>query len=162
MKRELLFVLPSPFRDEFRIQGFRFGSGQKSIAIVGALSILEFTFRRFILGIYTTDPHVVQMGMIRITVMAVPYFLCGMMDVMTGVLRGIGYSLLPMCISLGGICLTRVIWLATVFRAHPTMSCLMLSHPVSWVFTLIFMSAFFFIFYNRLKKDHSVQELAAE
>ena len=37
MKRELLFVLPSPFRDEFRIQGFRFGSGQKSIAIVGAM-----------------------------------------------------------------------------------------------------------------------------
>jgi predicted deacylase len=37
MKRELLFVLPSPFRDEFRIQGFRFGSGEKSIAIVGAM-----------------------------------------------------------------------------------------------------------------------------
>ena len=132
------------------------------IIVTGVMGVGNLIFGEQLLSLYNTDPEVIRWGMERIVVANAPYFLMGMQSVFSGGLRGMGYSLLPMCISLGGICLTRVVWLATVFRAHPTMSCLMLSHPVSWVFTLIFMSAFFFIFYNRLKKDHSAQELAAE
>lgn len=128
----------------------------------GVMGVGNYIFGEQLLSLYNTDPEVIAYGMQRIAVANAPYFLMGMQSVFSGGLRGMGYSFLPMCISLCGICLTRVIWLATAFRAYPTMTCLMLSHPVSWLFTLLFMGPFFFIYYNRLKKNCSAQELSAE
>jgi len=92
-------------------------------------------FGEQLLGIYTTDPHVVQMGMIRITMMAIPYFLCGMMDVMVGSLRGMGNSFVPMIVSIVGVCVFRVGWIYTVFASHRTLETLYMSYPVSWTVT---------------------------
>jgi len=75
------------------------------------------------------------MGMIRITVMAVPYFLCGMMDVMVGSLRGMGNSFVPMIVSIVGVCVFRVGWIYTVFASHRTLEVLYMSYPVSWTVT---------------------------
>lgn len=132
------------------------------IIITSIMGVGNLVFGRQLLSLYNTDPEVIQWGMQRILVANTPYFLMGMQSVFSGGLRGMGYSLLPMCISLAGICLTRVIWLATVFRTYPTMICLMLSHPVSWLVTLVFMGPFFFIAYNRLKKTLDTQTLTAE
>ena len=129
--------------------------------VTGVMGVGNLVFGEQLLSLYNTDPEVIKWGIERIVVANAPYFVMGIQSVFSGGLRGMGYSLLPMCISLGGICLLRVVWLATVFRAHPTMTCLMLSHPASWILTSIFMSAFFFIFYHRLKKSHTAQELAA-
>ena len=68
-----------------------------------------------------------------------PYFLCGIMDVTTGAIRGMGASLLPMIVSVLGICVFRVCWIMTVFHQpqYHTLQCLYLSYPISWIITFI-------------------------
>ena len=73
----------------------------------------------------------------RLRVIAGTYALCGMMDVMVGVLRGIGYSILPMAVSLIGACGFRILWLATIFKmdGYHTITVIYLSYPISWILT---------------------------
>ena len=90
-----------------------------------------------LLGIYTTSPAVVEAGLVRLGIVCRTYAICGMMDVMVGGLRGIGYSVMPMIVSLIGACGLRLLWIATLFqtsRFH-TMPMLYLSYPVSWIIT---------------------------
>ena len=84
------------------------------------------------MSLYNTDPEVIRNGMIRMSIILPTYFLCGMMDVMVGEMRGIGYSILPMIVSLTGACLLRIVWIATVFAANPTLYTLYISYPISW------------------------------
>lgn len=91
-----------------------------------------------ILGIFSSNSQVIVAGMNRLSVILSTYFLCGIMDVLVGALRGIGYSVLPMVVSLVGSCLLRLLWLATVFqmeRFHTTTT-VYLSYPISWAITL--------------------------
>ncbi len=88
-----------------------------------------------LLKLYTTDPEVVDIGMIRLAFVAVPYFLCGLMEVYAGMLRGSGYSITPMIVSMLGACAFRVVWIYTVFAAFPTLNMLYISYPISWLLT---------------------------
>ena len=99
--------------------------------------VLSCVFGAQLLSLYSTDPAVIQVGLNRMYIVCGPYFLCGIMDVMTGVLRGVGYSLLPMIVSLMGACVFRIFWVMTVFAANRTMDCLMVSYPVSWALTFL-------------------------
>ncbi|MCI8651250.1 MAG: MATE family efflux transporter [Oscillospiraceae bacterium] len=92
-------------------------------------------FGRTLLGIYSPSPDVIDQGMIRLMYVAAPYFLCGIMDVMVGSLRGLGWSLAPMVVSILGACGLRLIWVATVFQIYHTPQCLYLSYPVTWIIT---------------------------
>ncbi|NBH72907.1 MATE family efflux transporter [Clostridiaceae bacterium] len=95
-----------------------------------------------LLGIYSADDaQVIQYGMDRLRLVCGPYFLCGMMEVMVGALRGIGCSLLPMFVSLTGACAFRVVWIFTVFAVSHTLSSLYISYPVSWAITFLAHSA---------------------
>lgn len=114
-----------------------------------------------LLGFYSSDPAVIAAGMERQIIVCAPYFLCGMMDVMTGVLRGIGYSLLPMIVSILGACAFRILWVATVFAAVPTLECLMVSYPVSWALTFIVLLLLFIPIWKRVKSHFTPEELAA-
>jgi len=88
-----------------------------------------------LLGFYNTDPEVIRFGMIRMAIIMPTYFFCGLMDVMVGQLRGIGYSIMPMIVSLTGACLLRVVWIYTIFAANPTLETLYNSYPISWFAT---------------------------
>ena len=88
-----------------------------------------------LLGIYSPDPEVITYGLHRMAVVATLYFLCGIMEVLSGSIRGLGYSILPMIVSLTGACLLRVVWLMTIFQVYHTQFALYLSYPVSWVLT---------------------------
>lgn len=90
-----------------------------------------------LLGIYSKTPEVIEAGMNRLSVIATTYALCGMMDVMVGVLRGLGYSIMPMIVSLLGACGLRILWIATVFRIpeYHTVRTVYLSYPMSWAIT---------------------------
>lgn len=103
-----------------------------------------------LLKLYTSDPAVIQYGVLRMTYICIPYFLCGMMDVMVGGLRGIGYSIMPMLVSLTGACLFRIIWIYTVFSQKHTLECLYLSYPFSWLLTFCAHLVCFLIVYRRL------------
>lgn len=125
------------------------------------LGALVCVFVRPLLALYApNDPAVVEAGIARIYIMCGPYFICGMMDVMTGVLRGIGYSTLPMIISLLGACAFRLGWIAFVFPHNPTMANLIFSYPVSWSVTLAVLSFFFAILWHKLLSSYTAEERA--
>ncbi len=90
-----------------------------------------------LLGIYSSDAEVIQFGLNRLRLVCGPYFLCGMMEVMVGGLRGVGCSLLPMFVSLTGACAFRVVWIFTVFAVSRTLPTLYISYPVSWGITFL-------------------------
>ena len=88
-----------------------------------------------LLSIYSSDPQVISYGLLRMSLICVPYFLCGMMDVFVGSLRGMGYSVMPMLVSLTGACLFRIVWIFTIFATNRSLFVLYFSYPVSWALT---------------------------
>ena len=94
-------------------------------------------FSRQLLSIYSTDPAVIFAGQIRMFWIAMPYFLCGIMEVVMGVMRGLGYAITPMLVAVSGACLYRIIWLATIFTWFPTQQVLYLCYATSWILTTL-------------------------
>ncbi len=109
------------------------------LAIVTLIGLVlgngAYIFGRQLLGIYSSDPQVIAYGLTRMAYICVPYFACGVMDVLVGSLRGMGYSILPTLVSLTGACGFRVLWIFTVFRYSHTLETLFLSYLISWVLT---------------------------
>jgi putative MATE family efflux protein len=112
-----------------------------------------------LLGIYSTEADVIQFGMIRMAVVCVLECIGGWMGVMVGTLRGMGYSFVPMAITIGFVCGFRVIWLFTVFAAWPTLDVLYASYPITWGLAAFFDGVCFFIVRRHLakKKNLSLQ-----
>ncbi|CCY85774.1 putative efflux protein MATE family [Clostridium sp. CAG:149] len=107
-----------------------------------------------LLRIYSTDPEVIRYGMLRMSIIATTYFTCGWMDTLVGSLRGIGYSVLPMIVSLTGACGLRILWIFTIFAQQKTLTSLYISYPVSWVITAsVHMLCYFLIKRKMPKKD---------
>ena len=124
-----------------------------SVAISLTLSGLMYLFREPLLAIYRPDaPEAVAYGSLRMSIIVLTYFLCGIMEVFTGSLRGMGASLTPMLISLVGACVTRVIWIYTVFAATPTLQVLYSCYPVSWLFTIFMQIVAFFVIRRNLQR----------
>lgn len=88
-----------------------------------------------LLSIYSSDPEVIHYGLLRMSVICTTYCLCGIMDVMVGVLRGIGYSFMPMVVSLVGACGLRIVWIFTIFQWHRSLTSLYISYPITWIIT---------------------------
>ncbi len=109
---------------------------------------------RPLLSIYTSGDIAIEAGLRRMTYVCGTYFLCGIMDVMVGSLRGMGYSIVPMIVSLLGACGLRLLWLGTVFQIEQfhTPDTVYLSYPVSWIITVAAHVISFFICRNRLKR----------
>lgn len=107
-----------------------------------------------LLRIYSTDTEVIRFGMLRMSIIATTYFTCGWMDTMVGSLRGIGYSVLPMIVSLTGACGLRLLWIFTVFAQQRTLTSLYISYPVSWVITAgVHLLCYFLIKRKMPKRD---------
>ena len=105
-----------------------------------------YAFGRPLLHIYSNSETVADAGMVRMQIILLTYALCGMMDVVVGVLRGMGYSVGPMIMSLVGACGLRLVWIATVFRIPQfhRISTVYLSYPITWVITFIAQLALYF------------------
>ena len=127
-------------------------------ALVAGLSVglLFLLLGENLLGIYNSDPEVIYWGMVRMTMILPTYFLCGLMDVAGSQMRGMGFSILPMIVSLSGACAFRLIWIFTVYAAHPTMQILYLSYPISWALTFFAHIACYMIWGR--KKLHQMEE----
>ena len=107
-----------------------------SVTTVGlVMGLLCCLFSGSLIGIYSTDPAVIAIGSLRIWHICLPYFLCGIMDVMVGILRGMGYSVLPMLASIIGVCGIRITWIYTLFAYNRTLETLFISYPISWAIT---------------------------
>lgn len=112
--------------------------GVTCVTVTGlVLGNFEVLFGRQLLSIYTDSAEVIEAGLVRMTYVETLYCLCGMMDVMVGALRGIGYSVMPMIVSLCGACGLRLLWIGTGFQLTQfhTPKWLFMSYPVSWAIT---------------------------
>ena len=127
-----------------------------------AMGNAAYFFAGHILKIYSTDPEVISYGILRMSYICVTYFLCGMMDVIVGVLRGIGCSIMPMLVSLTGACLFRVVWIYTVFQRVKTLPCLYSSYPISWALTFLVHLICFAVVYRKLIRSMPQKEESGE
>ncbi len=91
-----------------------------------------------LLGFYTSSPAVIVEGLRRLSYVSAWYFLCGIMDTMVGVLRGLGYSIVPMITSLMGACVLRIVWIMTIFQipAFHSLDTIYISYPITWTITV--------------------------
>lgn len=111
-----------------------------------------------LLKLYSPESEVIQYGMLRLAYICTTYALCGMMDVMVGSLRGMGYGVMPMLVSLTGACLFRVVWIMTVFKAHHSLEVLYMSYPISWGLTFAAHLLCFVIVYHRTLRKYTAGE----
>lgn len=112
--------------------------GELCVVVVGlVLGNAAVLFGNQLLSIYSDSPEVIAAGMVRLHYISKVYFLCGIMDVLVGALRGIGYSVLPMVVSLLGACGLRLLWIATVFRIPQfhKVEVVYLSYAITWIIT---------------------------
>nr|WP_295305321.1 MATE family efflux transporter [uncultured Blautia sp.] len=101
-----------------------------------------------ILKIYTEDAEVIRCGVEILSITTVPYFLCGIMDLFPGALRGMGHSGVPMILSIIGTVGTRILWIFWVFPQHRSLYTLFISYPASWAITIV-MQAVCFVLVRR-------------
>lgn len=123
------------------------------VTVVGLCAgLLAYSFGPQLLSIYITDSaEAISYGMVRLGFICIPYFLCGLMDVSTGALRGMGSSIAPMVISVLGVCGIRIGWIATIFQMPQfhTPQCLYFSYTVSWLATFLIQMIAFLLVYRR-------------
>lgn len=137
---------------------------QVCVIVVGLLlGNLAVYFGHSLLGFYTSSEVVKAAGMKRLGIISRTYALCGMMDVMVGSLRGMGYSVLPTIVSLIGACGLRLIWIFTFFRTEQfhTLTSLYMTYPVSWIVTTAAHIVCFIIVRRKLEENlvkHSVSQ----
>ena len=128
------------------------------VTVVGIVTgSLVYVMGPKLLSIYITDsPEAIAYGLTRMAFICLPYFLCGLMDVSTGALRGMGASLTPMLISVLGVCGFRVLWIYTIFQmpAYHTPQCLYISYAVSWILTFLCQMAAFIVFFRREERKY--------
>ncbi len=132
-----------------------------TVAVIGlVVGPLAYAFGRQLLGIYSESEEVIRYGLVRMRIIANTYFLCGIMDVMVGNLRGMGYSISPMIISLTGACGTRVIWILTVFAAYHDLNVLYSCYPLSWFLTAVAHVICYIIVKRKFDKKVKAEEAA--
>jgi putative MATE family efflux protein len=112
-------------------------------------------FGKPLLGIYTDSQDIIEQGLLRFLFTGIPYFLCGMMEVVVGMLRGLGSSMVPMILSVLGVCGVRVAWVLTVFQAERfhTVEYIYISYPLSWAITCMAQGIWLFMLIRRNKTE---------
>lgn len=128
-----------------------------AVAVTGVvLGVGMVVFGKPLLGIYTGNPAIVEQGLLRFLFTGLPYFLCGMMEVVVGALRGLGSSVRPMIASVLGVCGVRILCALIVEPFHKV-ELLYLSYPLSWLVTLIAQSILLFVFAKYIRKKEKRQ-----
>lgn len=114
-----------------------------SVGVTLTLGCGAYFFEPELLKIYTSDADVIRCGVEVLAFTTVPYFCCGIMDLLPGALRGMGYSGVPMILSIIGTVGTRIVWIFGLFPAHRSLSFLFISYPVSWILTILMQAVCF-------------------
>ena len=117
--------------------------GMACAIVAGAgLGFILYIFGPQLLGLYVSSDtsdyvKVIEEGMLYMTIVGLPYFLCGIQDVMTGTLRGMGHSKMPALSSFIGACLFRIAWINFVLPFNRSTWFLYLCWPISWILVII-------------------------
>ena len=128
------------------------------VTVVGVvLGSSFYLFAPQLTRFYTQDTDVIAAAITRMSFVCLLYAICGIMDVLVGFLRGVGYSIIPMIVSLLGVCAFRIFWIYTVFAQEKTLQSLYISYPISWVITVIVLSLCIYLFSPRIKKKLQIE-----
>ena len=130
-----------------------------SVCVALTLGCGAYFFGPELLKIYTSEADVIRCGVEVLAFTTVPYFCCGIMDLLPGALRGMGHSGVPMILSIIGTVGTRIVWIFGLFPAHRSLSFLFISYPVSWILTIL-MQAVCFYFVRKHVHQSVNRELA--
>ena len=129
-----------------------------SAGVSVVLGVGAYVFGSQILRIYTTETEVIQCGLEILSITTVPYFLCGIMDLIPGALRGMGHSAVPMVLSVIGTVGTRIVWIYGFFPQHRSLHFLFISYPGSWIITIAMQAVcFWFVRKKCVKQLQSVR-----
>ncbi len=125
-----------------------------SMTVCSVIGIGFYMCGNHLIALFNPSPEVISYGVLRMKILFTTYAICSIMDVASGSLRGLGYSMTSMLISLAGACIFRIFWVAAVLPHCRSVSNLLISFPVSWGLTGIAgVAAFFIAFHIRLKSD---------
>ncbi len=116
-----------------------------------------YIFGPELLKIYTSDPEVIKCGMEVMLYTTVTYFMCGLMDLFPGAMRGMGHSAVPMILSVIGTVGTRIVWIFLIFPSHRSLSVLFISYPASWMITIVMQVICFLAVRKRLYRKMGVR-----
>lgn len=125
-----------------------------SVIVSVVLGVGAWVFGSQVLGIYTSDAEVIQCGLEILSITTVPYFLCGIMDLIPGALRGMGHSAVPMVLSVIGTVGTRILWIYAFFPQHRSLHFLFISYPGSWIATILMQAVCFWFVRKNSYKVH--------
>lgn len=109
---------------------------EDAIASGTAILIVLIT-GKFLLSIFNNDPEVIEIGYTRLVIIFIAYIFSMLYEVMSGYLRGFGFSLVPAILTTVGVCVLRIIWINTVFPANRTFVTIMTAYPVSLATTAL-------------------------
>lgn len=115
------------------------------------LSLLIFAFGKPLLGLFNSDPAITSIGIVRLSFILPAEIINVVMEIMSGSMRGYGYSLIPAVITFVGVCGVRITWVYTIFRAFSTFHSLLMVYPISWAITAVALVVAYCLF---MKKHH--------
>ena len=124
-----------------------------SVSVTLVVGICVYIFGEPILGIYTNSPEVIKYGMEVFLYTTSTYFICGLMDLFPGAMRGMGYSTVPMILSIIGTVGMRVFWIYCIFPFHHSLDILFISYPLSWIVTVIMQIICYIIVRKKIRKN---------
>ena len=127
-----------------------------SVVVTLILGSSVYIFGPELLHIYSDQADVIKYGMEIFSYTTVTYFLCGLMDLFPGALRGMGYSTVPMILSIIGTVGVRIIWIYGLFPSHRSLTFLFLSYPASWIATIIMQVICFWFVRKRIHRTMAV------
>ena len=141
-----------------RIRKIYFNCIGTSAAIAVIFGIALWFFGPQILTVFSTDAEVIELGMIRLRLFAVTYIINSALDVTTGQMRGLGKSVIPMIVTMVGVCGLRILWVFTVFPQHRSLFMLYFSYPVSWFITGSVLVVMYAITFRKILKGADKNE----
>lgn len=139
-----------------RIKKVMFWSLLYNLIAGGCVGNFVYLAGNKILSIYLNDPVTISYGMVRLKYTCILYFLLGTMDIFVGVLRGLGYIIQPMIISLTGVCGLRIVWIYTIFQRIHTLDILYLSYPVTWAVAALAQMICTWIVWKKIKTRNNL------
>jgi len=115
-------------------KGIFAGLGIQFVTVL-LLGVGAYVFGNTLAGLFTEDSEVIGFAVRRLAIISTLYFVCGFNEVFVGALRGIGCSVAPMVTSIFGICVLRLVYIATIFKMFPSLQSLYITYPISWAIT---------------------------
>lgn len=168
-------AMNSVYQAALTFTGQNYGAGKlKRIRAVGAWCLIIVTvvgvvggvgvylLREPLLSLYDKDPMIISEGIKRLAVIVITYAICGEMDVLVGMMRGLGKSVVPMIVSIVGVCGVRIVWIYTVFAQHQTLFWLYYSYPLSWVATLAVHTVCYEFLMRKITRKEFPREIKTE